>query len=630
MKRNKLRVSDKASARKAVDSAIEAQLELEQDGFKLTRIDLIIAPLLAISASVWIFFHIWTAINWDDLAYMNFSQYTTKQVWILNRYGHIYLQKLFFGLAGDAINGCRVFWCFLISSTCVLVYWSTRILAGKKSYIISIIAALLLCMQPIFSKEAGCPLADFTVMFLVALGTFIYLAFLNKRQKNTHLIIMLLGLIFFWAVKSKETGICMAVFFLGLGKDYTGAVNFKRFARDIGWAIIGMLIGCLLLMTLDLIFIGDALFSVRPSSIKGVLNTNLGPPANIRSDRVTLSWFSFLTTRPIFVPFLLYLLIGWKSPVRSFSYREKVIWLAPLALMVFLTFIRRGRYIIPRYFTPALPILCIWAAQFFWFEFSGQPLHVKNKFRIPRVIAASVLVLAAFLIIVIILVPNIPSLVEYYKLNTPIGFPNLRYNRLTGSQLLYALAIIPVAVTGLLIVGVMSKKRGLIALFFSFLCLFSLMLPPLMENISNLNQRLVANKSRWRFLPYIIFGNQIQFDKKTKILILKDIHPRSWMLGRDLQSHCFMFNIYFNQNADCKQPPEGGRFNWTSDQFFEGTRQDILKGNYDYAFITMQDWKGISEKHNVDHLLRDYELKIDKTVYRSRSGPFQLILLKRR
>lgn len=630
MKKSKYRVSSKNQGQKLEDSATVGQIELEQGWSKLTRLDLILPPLIAALVGVWIFFHIWTAINWDDLAYMSFSQYTTPQPWILNRYGHIYLQKLFFGLVSDSINGGRVFWCFLVSSTCVLTYWSAKILAGRKHYLISIIAVLLLCMQPIFSKEAGCPLADFTVMFLVALGTFVYLAFLNKRQKYTHLIIMLLGLIFFWAVKSKETGICMAVFFLGLGKDQTGSVNIKRFARDIGWVIFGMFIGCVLLMMLDWAFIGDALFSVRPSSIKGVLNPNLGHPSNIPEGRITLSWYSFLTTRPVFVPFLLYLLIGWKSPVRSFSYREKVIWLAPLVLMAFLTFSRRGWYIIPRYFSPALPILCIWAAQFFWFKFSGPPLRFKNNFHIPRAVAATVLVLAAFLMIIFVFVPKIPSMVEYYKLNTWTGgFPNLRYNRLSTSQLFYALAIIPVAVTGLLIVETMSKKRGLIALFFSFLFLFSLTFPPLVENISKLNQRLVAKKSEWRFLPYIIFADQIRFDKNTKILVSKDIHRSSWMLGRDLQSHCFMFNIYFNQNVDCWQPPEGGRFNWTSDQFIDGTWEDILKGNYDYAFLTVRDWKGIGEKYNVDHLLKSYELKME-TVHRTRTGVFQLILLKKR
>lgn len=90
------------------------------------------------------------------------------------------------------------------------------------------------------------------------------------------------------------------------------------------------------------------------------------------------------------------------------------------------------------------------------------------------------------------------------------------------------------------------------------------------------------------------------------------------MLGRNAKAHCHMFNIFYNQNFDYEQ-------------FVDGGVEDILKGDYTYAFLTGLDWKGISEKHNVEHLLKDYELKTDeRAVYRTRSGPMQLILLKRR
>lgn len=618
MSRDGQRAAGKGKDRQASDFAAKTKLELEQRKFKLARIDYIAASLLALAAGVWIFFHIGTANNWDDLLYMSISQHTVGQTWILNRYGHIYLQKFFFWFAGDTITGGRIYWSFLISATAVLVYWCARILAGKKSHIIAVIAVLLFCMQPIFGKEAGSPLSDFTVMFLVMSATFIYLAFLGERGRYTHLVIMLLGLIFFWAVKSKELGICMGVLFLGLGQDKTGLRSISRFIRDIGWVCLGMLAGCVLLMALDLAFMGDALFSVRFSNVNEVVGANLGSPVPCSPGRVTQSWYSFLTTRPIFIPFLLYLLVGWRSPVRDFSSREKVIWLAPLVLLVFLTFVRKSWYIVPRYFSPVIPILCIWAAQFFWFEFSGLPVRWRNYPHIPRSVVAFILVLAAF-VIVCIFMPKIPAMVEYYKLNEPIvGFPNLKYQRLSGEQVFYMLAIIPSAFTGLLIVAAMSKRRGLAALFFSALCLFALALPPLASNISSLNRRLMAQKSQWRFEPFRVFKDELRFDKDTKILVLRDIHKRSWMLGRNAKANCHMLNIFFNGSLDYDQVVSGGA-------------DDILKGDYTYAFLTARDWRGISEKHNVEHLLRDYEPKTDRTaVYSTRSGPMQLILLKKR
>ncbi|MHC3130103.1 MAG: hypothetical protein IBV52_08535 [Candidatus Bathyarchaeota archaeon] len=606
-------------SKKAVSSVFQAEPVLKQDQFKLTRFDYIAAPLLAFGVGLWVFSHIWTAINWDDLLYMSLSQHTVPQAWILNRYGHIYLQKFFFWIAGDAINGGRVFWCFLFSGTCVLTYWCARILAGKKGYIIGVIAVLFLGMQHVFGKDPGCSLPDFTIMFLVVLATFVYLAFLNRRSKYRHLLIVLLGLIFFWAVKSKESGICLAVLFFGLGEDETGVRNIKLFVKDIGWVLVGMLAGCALLMLLDLSFMGDALFSIRPSNIKMMLGGNIhSPSARANVERISMSWYTFLTTRPIFVPFLLYLLVGRRSPIRDFSIREKMPWLFPLVLIVFIWWVRCAFYIIPRYFTPAIPIVSIWAAQFFRFELRGAPLSWKGGPRIPRLAAGIFLVLVSF-IIGLMFLPKIPGLVEYYKLDGPVmGFHNLKYNKLDSEQVFYILVIIPLVVTVLLIVGTMSKKRGLAALFFSSVCLFVLVFPALGHNITLLKQRTVAQKSEWRFEPYRVFEDELQFEKGARILVSKEMHTRSWMLGRNAKAHCHMFNIFYNQNFDYEQ-------------FVDGSWEDILKGDYAYAFLTVLDWKGISEKHNVAHLLRDYELKTDeRAVYRTRSGPMQLILLKRR
>jgi len=157
----------------------------------------------------------------------------------------------------------------------------------------------------------------------------------------------------------------------------------------------------------------------------------------------------------------------------------------------------------------------------------------------------------------------------------------------------------------------------LTALFFSSLCLFWVMLPPLSHNVRLLNQRTIAQKSKWRFEPCRVFRDQLQFDKDTKILVSKDIHARSWMLGRNAKAHCHMFNIFYNQKLDYEQ-------------FINGSVDDILKADYTYAFLTPQDWKGISAKHNVEGLLKNYELNVGKTAVYRRYGQMQLILLKKR
>jgi len=71
------------------------------------------------------------------------------------------------------------------------------------------------------------------------------------------------------------------------------------------------------------------------------------------------------------------------------------------------------------------------------------------------------------------------------------------------------------------------------------------------------------------------------------------------MLGRGNESHCWLFNVFFNQKFDYEQ-------------FIDGNWDDILKADYTYAFLSWRDWDGISQKYNVKHLLRDYVLKVNK------------------
>jgi len=582
----------------------------------LTRLDWILAPAVSIIAGIWIYFHIYSAINWDDLLYMSLARYTDGQAWILNRYGHIYFLKLFYFFAGDSITGARIFWCFLFSASCILIYFSARILAGRGSAVAAVIAVLLVYMQPMFGREAGSPLADFTVMFLVILGVFIYLAFLGRSDKFTHWLLMLLGLVFFWAVKSKETGICMAVLFFGLGRDAQNLWRIKRFFQDVGWVVCGILLGSLILMLLDAAFVGDFWFSVRPSNISKLFGSNLGEPKIDTRTRTIQSWFSFFTTRPIFVPFLLYLLVGWKSHFKSFTMREKIVWLIPLFLMLFLTFSRRAWYVVPRYVSPAIPIMAIFACQFFHFDLKGQA-GIGKGFTISRRGFGIILAAAAFIIVIGLYVPKIHSWAIYYKLDEPlVGFPNLRYQRLSPEQLFYALAIIPVAVTGLLITALLSKKRGLATLFFTALFLFALMLPSFSDGKGLMDTAVV--KSRWRYEACRVFKDDFEFGRDTKILISKNVHQYTWMLGRNVESHCHIFNIFFNT-----------RLNY--EQFIDGTQGDVLRGDYDYAILIADDeTRQMMQGGEFGQLMTGYELRQKEALHPSGRGAVPLILLKKR
>ena len=490
-------------------------------------------------------------------------------------------------------------------ATCVLVYWCAKLLAGKKGAMIGLIALLFFCAEPILiEKYVGCTFADFTIMFLNMLGIFVYLVFIFGEHKHRHLFTMILGLIFFWAVKSKEPGICMGILFLGLGKNEQGIWNISRFAKDMGCICLGMITGFLLLMVLDQIFLKDALFSVRPSNIRQLFAFNL---KTRNFFNLTNSWYAILCLSPSLTAFLLYLLVGFSLPLSSNLSRHKIVlWLIPLVLMVFMITITikgqaRSR---PHYYIiPAIPVISIWAAQFFRFDLNGHLFLKKNNRPIHRGVASAAFVLLAFIVVLVTM--------RY------IAGPIKNAGWESWNQF-YTCIILPLSTTVLLISSIIMRRRGLMALFLASLCLFFVVYRPLVNNLTLLRDRVVAKRSELRFEPYRVFADELTFNKDVKILISKDIHKRSWMLGREYKSQCWLFNVFFNQKFDY-------------DQFVDGSWEDILKGDYTYGFLTSQDWKGISQKYNIKHLLKNYKLKTDKkTAYRTRSGAMQLVLLKKR
>jgi hypothetical protein len=494
-------------------------------------------------------------------------------------------------LAGDALTGAKVYWSFLFFSTCVLVYWCARLLAGKGGWVIGLLAVLLFCSHDLLlGYYAGCTFSDVTVMFLVTLATFVYLYFGLGAKVRRHVVLLILGLIFFWATKSKETGICLAVLPFGLLAGSAGSGGPRRFRRDLGWICIGVLTGLVMLMILDLAFLKDPLFSIRPSNIKTLLKFNYRGyyPTAERS----MSWYTYVSTKIFFACVLLYFLVGCGAIKRKFSIQEKITWVLPLILVMFISYVRGSFHIIWRYFAPAIPGVCIWAAQYFSFDVKGI-WTAKGTRHIPRFVIAFILVLVAF-IIVLAFMSHVDDLVAYFQLR--------------GPEIFYTAAILPISVTILVMVGALSKKRGLIALFVSSVCFFLIVYYPLKVNLTSLKNKDVAKKSEYRYEPYRVFAGQLRFDKGAKILVSKDIHKRSWMLGREYRSHCWMFNVFFNQKFDEKQ-------------FIDGSWEDILRGDYTYAFLTFQDWSGLSEKHNVEHLKKNYELETNR-----RTG---MVLLKR-
>jgi hypothetical protein len=562
--------------------------------------------LFAVIGGLWAYSYIGTTKNWDDLLYMSLSQYTVPESWVLNRYGHIYLQKLFMFLAGDAITGGKIFWLFIYFGTCVLIYFCARLIDRSKSRLVELIAVLFFIMLPDFVEDFGCTLSDFTVMFICAVMFLLFLLLPTKANRLYKFMIILLGLLFFWAVKSKETGFCMIVLFFGLGRDENDIFALKRFFKDIGLILLGVLAGCVLLMVLDFAFLGDFFFSVRPSNIMKVLDYNFNAPTGLYdpyySQRPIISWFNYMTTTPLLALLVFYLLAPKANGEPGRTIRKRLLSIVPLFTLVFLTYIRSSFTVLPRYFAPSLPFLCVFAAQFFDFDFSR--LTIPKNIKLPKYIAASAGITIAF-ILVYILMRFVPSLIEFYKNPRELAH-------------FYAVAIMPLAVLIILILVKLTNKQNLWYLFVSFFCLFMILYLPLQTNINDAKSKALKYKSEWRFEPLSLFGKYLELDKNKKILVSQNVHKKTWMLGRNQQSQTWIFNVGLNQKL-------------SYDQFIDGSEADILKGDYDYAILIADEQTAqMSKKPEFQKLLSKYELIQADAPHPSGEGAVPLILLKKR
>ncbi len=577
---------------------------VENNNKSFKTLELVGLFLFAAVGALWTYSHLGTTKNWDDLLYMSLSQNTGPESWILNRYGHIYLQKFFMFLAGDAITGGKIFWLFTFFGTSVLVYFCTRLIDLSKSRLVAVIAVLFFIMLPGFAEELGCTLSDFTVMFIFAAMALVYLLLPAKANKLYKYMVILLGLLFFWAVKSKETGICSIVLFCGLGRD-EDVFSLKRFFKDAGLVLVGMLAGCILLMMLDGIFIRDFFFSVRPSSIANVLGTNINAPTGAYdpyySQRPIISWFNYMTTTPLFPLLVFYILAAKQSSVIG-GVRKRLLSIVPLITLVFLTYIRSSFTVLPRYFSPALPVLCVFAAQFFDFDFSRITITKNSK--LSKYIAAILAIAAAF-ILVGILMWLVPSFIGFYKNpKEPSAF--------------YAVAIMPLTVLVVLILIMLTNKQNMLYLFVSFFCLFMVVYLPLQNNINDVKSNALKFRSEWRFAPLSVFGKYLELDKNKKILVSQNVHKDTWMLGRNQESQTWIFNVGLNQKLSYSQ-------------LIDGAEADILKGDYDYAILIADDQTvQLSKKPEFQKLLARYEIIQDKTVQPGGEGAVPLILLKKR
>ncbi|NPV85846.1 MAG: hypothetical protein HPY45_07540 [Anaerolineae bacterium] len=563
----------------------------------------------------WRFFfrHSGGPMSWDEVQYMAVSLNPQPHAHILNRYFHIYFQKLFFVLAGSPLAGARLFWSFLIASSMLLIYINARLLSrSHNAPLYGIVSVLLFFTYPPLIKESGVTYADVTVMMLLTLALYIYLMYHHTRAKHAWLLI-LLGIIWFFAIKSKESGIAFASVLLGLAFSNDGKLNLRGWIRCMGFVMIGLLIGQVFLMLLDWAFLGDALFSLRLENFKVLREFNFVGEHTRSSENWFENIFSLLS-----VPFWL-MIIGFLSKSSQLKPHEKVLWLLPFGLIVFLNIsMINGKWgAITRYYWPAVSTVAILGSQCMpvddnvfrnsWQTIKRFVFDLAKRLRLlpqsemlathrPLTPALSVLLIALTLLVLAAL-----ALLAYGVL-----LFSRAYDWYLGDFL--GAIVYPFALTTLILLFMFFKRWNATLLAAALVC-FALL--PICSGYGNIRDfvkdKIIAYRNT-RFMPYIVYEDRVScLSEGERIYFSESLYTNGrGYLGSDALNSSWMFNLYFSCNI---QP---------SQVMVSAVTHDLIPYRFTYGFILEEDFRRLDENARIE-IERHYRLY--------RSPGFDVILL---
>jgi len=493
----------------------------------------------------------------DELKYLALSIDTSQEPRILNRYFHVYLQKVFIYFFDDPFLSMQVFWSFLVSLTMALTFYSAILISNSKSLSIAFLSLLFLLIQPLIFRFVGVTYADYTVMFLLALSMAIYLSTDIKSLESKSKSIFFLSALLVLSVKSKETGFVNIIFIFGIIFS-----NFEKstFLRLFRYILFGTFLGVLIMALFDGLLLDDYFFSWRFSNIEQLLSFNSG-----QRERVIGNWYSLITQTDLIIPFTLYLLSLPYMINEDEASHIKFLYLLPIFIILFLTIISGfGRLrIVPRYILPIIPVLSVLAANYF------QIFNI-NKFKFSK---KSFFLLTAITLISIIFAIILKDASNLINLNgwTP---------RLLLSNIFYPLLL------SLILICFIFLKRESRIFKISFLVLFTIMvLPPLIALPNNL---LYSGKLfNDRIQPLKDFGNYLKLNEKTIIILSADTQGYRGAL----------IPFYFNAKISCSDPGDNlpilcandeNKKNYSS--YFDENGTTGKDGGFDYAILTMNSY----------------------------------------
>jgi hypothetical protein len=514
-------------------------------------------------------------VHSDEVWYMQAGLNNVKDSFIINRYFHVYLQKLFMLLAPAPLVGVKIFWSFLVSLTTLLVYLLARLLSGTNNFIHGILAVALLFYSPLIAKYSGDTIVDISAMAMVMVVTALYL-FSVRAGKRRKWWLAGLGFAFFLAFKTKETTLPVGIVFLGLGLLDGNHIDLRGFWKNIRFVMVGLAAGVVFIILLNAINLGDPLFGFKPSNVQQ-LSSSLVSEADKGSD----NWYTSFILPQMALLFLLFIASALKSYGRL-NFEIKLLWFIPLGLVVLLSLseARGGLGIRDRYMLPALPVFCFLAPQFLDFEI---PYSFKEKLKFAIYLLAGVVV--------------------FYILHK--GVVALSFYVHQNYEDFVFIVVFPIVLSIFLAVIFFFNRHTTRTVLIPLMCILGLTFQPTFQNLKDLFVvRPVEQQFENKYYPLSAFAGQIHFSGSMKMYVSTDIPTRLGMLSLNVDELLSMFNVYFDANAV--------RQNFVYSKSSYQISADIIQQNFDYVLLTAQDWvqieanpDGLAEVKNAYQVLQE-------------------------
>jgi 4-amino-4-deoxy-L-arabinose transferase-like glycosyltransferase len=485
-----------------------------------------------------VFALLWALVTWraggpissDEVFYLDLSMEPRPESFVLNRYFHIYFQKLFLALFSPPLVAVRVFWAFLFAASALAVYAAARRLCPSAPVASGALAAALFLGQPTLFQYAGVTYSDFTAMFMVAAGVWIYLRFVAAPGARPwgH---VLFGAVVLLAFKSKETGAALGV--LGLGLLAPGDEDTLPVARRLGLLAAGIGAGLLVIAVLDAWWLHDPLFGLRFTSLRTHFAFNFlkGDPW----ERPRENWIGQAWSSELIAAFALYLATLWRW-AETRPRAERAVWMVPPAvlLLVTLPMLRAKLPVSPYYLAPAYPALCIAAGPFAGvLEAAGQGRRWK-----PYGALAALGAMAAALGLLLLATSG----------PVPWEWPaSLR------------IVVGPVILCVLLAAAAWREAPLFPAVAAG--CLLPLVALPAAEVATGLARGTVARAVERRLFPYSAFAAELHVTPATRVFVSQGLYAQNAMLAKNEVLCRTLFNLYFGAHARADQfevAPVGG------------------------------------------------------------------------